>query len=170
MSVSKNQIVSLPSEGRSLALGGLGVIYKVLPEDTSGALAVVEHPMEPRRLVRPHIHAREDEISYIIEGEIGVKIGEREIAAGPGTWVFKPRGVQHTFWNAGPKPARLIEIITPGGFVYYFEELAAILRSGGPPDERKIEQINRKYEVTYNLEWVPDLMVKYRLEKLVGEP
>lgn len=168
--VSKNKIVNLPDEGKSLALGGLSVIYKVLPEDTDGALAVVEHPMEQGRLVRPHTHAREDEISYIIEGNVGVRIGDREITVGAGTWVFKPRGIQHTFWNAGPKPARLIEIITPGAFAHYFEELAAILSSGGPPDERKIDQINGKYEVTYNMEWVPTLMAKYGLKKLVGDP
>ena len=146
------------------------MIYKVLPEDTGGALAVVEHPIEPGRLVRPHMHAREDEISYIVEGEIGVRIGDREIIAGPGTWVFKPRGIMHTFWNAGPKPARLIEIISPGAFAPYFEELATILKTGGPPDEKKIDQLNRKYDVTYSMEWVGGLMAKYGIKKLVGEP
>lgn len=170
MSANKNQIDFLPSTRKSLALGGLEVIYKVLPEDTNGALAVVEHPIEPGRLVRPHTHVREDEISYVVEGEIGLRIGDREMVAGPGTWVFKSRGIQHTFWNAGPNPARLIEIISPGAFAHYFEELAEILSSGGPPDERKIDQINRKYEVAYNLELVPHLMAKYGLEKLVGEP
>ena len=166
----KNQFARMPNEGKSIALGGLGVIYKVLPEETNGALAVVEHPMEPGRLVRPHTHSREDEISYIVEGQIVVKIGDKQVVANPDTWVFKPRGIQHTFWNAGPNPARLLEIITPGAFAYYFEELASILKTQGPPDEVKIEQLNRKYGVSYNLEWVPDLMAKYGLKKLVGEP
>jgi quercetin dioxygenase-like cupin family protein len=168
--VNEREIVSLPSQGKTLALGGLNVVYKVLPEETRGALAVVEHPVEPGRLVRPHIHEHEDEISYIVDGDFGVRIGDREISATLGTWVFKPRGIMHTFWNAGPKPARLIEIITPGAFAYYFEELAAILSAGGPPDEKKIDQINGKYGVSYNLEWVPELMAKYGLKKLVGEP
>jgi len=62
----------------------LGAIYKVMPEDTGGVLAVVEHPMEPKRLVRPHTHAREDEISYIVEGEFGLRIGDKELAAKKG--------------------------------------------------------------------------------------
>jgi hypothetical protein len=81
-----------------------------------------------------------------------------------------PRGIQYTFWNTGPNPARLIEVITPGAFVRYFEELAEILSAGGPPDERRIDRINGIYGVTYNLDWVPGLMAKYGLKKLVGEP
>lgn len=80
--VSKTHPVSPPGEGKSLSLGGLGVIYKVMPEDTDGALAVVEHPIEPGRHVRPHTHSREDEISYVIVGEIGIRIGDREFMAG----------------------------------------------------------------------------------------
>ena len=57
--VSKTHLVSPPGEGKSFSMGGLGVIYKVLGEDTGGALAVVEHPIEPGRLVRPHTHTHE---------------------------------------------------------------------------------------------------------------
>ncbi len=166
--VSKTHFVSPPAEGKSLSLGGLGVIYKVLPEDTGGALAVVEHPIEPGRLVRPHTHTREDEISYIVEGEVGVRVCDREFVAEPGTWVFKPRGVEHTFWNLGPKQARLIEIITPGAFAHYFEELAAIRDAGRPPDQVRLAELRRKYGLSFSMEWVLALKAKYGL-KLVGE-
>ncbi len=160
--------VRLPEEGKSLSLGGLGVIYKVQPEDTDSVLSVVEHPIDAGRLVRPHIHAREDEISYIIQGYVGVRIGELESTAGPGTWVFKPRGVQHTFWNAGPNHARLIEIITPGAFARYFDELAGILNAGTAPDDGRLGELRRKYGVSFSSEWIPALKAKYRL-RLVGE-
>ncbi len=165
---SKSPYVRLPEEGKSLSLGGLGVVYKVLPEETGGALAVVEHPIEAGRLVRPHTHTREDEISYIIQGQVGVRIGERESTAGPGTWVFKPRGVQHTFWNVGPNQARLIEIITPGAFALYFEELAVILNTGTRPDDEMLAELRRKYGLSFSSEWVPELKTKYGL-RLVGE-
>ncbi len=164
----KTPFVRLPEEGKSLSLGGLDVIYKVLPEDTDDALAVVEHPIEAGRLVRPHTHTREDEISYIIQGHVGVRIGEKESTAVPGTWVFKPRGVQHTFWNPGPNQARLIEIITPGTFARYFEELAGILNTGTAPDDGKLADLRRKYGVSFSSEWIPALKAKYRL-RLVGE-
>src|SRR5712692_654576 len=166
--VSKTHLVSPPGEGKSFSMGGLGVIYKVLGEDTGGALAVVEHPIEPGRLVRPHTHTREDEISYVIDGEVGMKVGEEEILAKPGTWVLKPRGIPHTFWNPGSTTARIIEIITPGAFAPYFEELASTLNSGGPPDQEKLAETARKYGLTYKMEWVPALKAKYNL-KLLGE-
>lgn len=58
------------------------------------------------------------------EGEIGVLMGEQTFKAAAGAYVLKPRGVPHTFWNPGPEPARVLEIISPAGFEGYFEELA----------------------------------------------
>jgi hypothetical protein len=57
-----------PGEGRSVWLGGMGVVFKVSGADTGGAFAVVEHPIEPGRLVLPHVHLHEDEYSYVLEG------------------------------------------------------------------------------------------------------
>ena len=96
-------IVVKPDEGRSVALGGMGVVFKLSGADTGGAFAVVEHPIEPGRLVLPHVHQHEDEYSYVLEGTIGARVGDHEVAAaGPGSYLLKPRGLMHTFWNAGP--------------------------------------------------------------------
>ncbi len=57
------RIAVKPDEGRSVSLGGMGVIFKIGGADTGGAFAVVEHPIEPGRLVRPHVHRHEDECS-----------------------------------------------------------------------------------------------------------
>jgi uncharacterized cupin superfamily protein len=59
---------------------------------------------------------------YVLEGTIGARVGDREVVAGAGSYL-KPRGL-HTFWNAGPGPARLLEVIAPAGFETYFAELA----------------------------------------------
>jgi hypothetical protein len=53
-------IVVQPSAGRSVSLGGMGVVFKVSGADTGGAFAVVEHPIDPGRLVLPHVHLHED--------------------------------------------------------------------------------------------------------------
>ena len=53
-------LVVRPGEGRSVSLGGMGVVFKVSGADTGGAFAVVEHPIEPGRLVLPHVHLREE--------------------------------------------------------------------------------------------------------------
>ncbi len=99
----------------------------------------------------------------MIEGEIGVLIGEEELRAGPGTYVLKPRGVPHAFWNAGPEPARILEIISPAGFERYFEELAGVLSSGGPPDLARISEIAGRYGLTFHVEQVSELLERHGL-------
>ncbi|HTA41177.1 MAG TPA: cupin domain-containing protein [Bryobacteraceae bacterium] len=95
-------LVVKPGEGRSVSLGGMGVVFKISGANTGGAFAIVEHPIDAGRLVLPHVHRHEDEYSYVLEGTIGARVGDREIVAGPGSYVIKPRGLMHTFWNAGP--------------------------------------------------------------------
>ena len=155
-----------PDEGTAVALGGIGVVFKVRGEDTGGAFSIVEHPVEPGTLVPPHTHAREDELSFVIEGEFGVKVGAKVFSATPGSYVFKPRGVPHTFWNAGPKRARLLEIIFPAGFERYFTEMARLIPPEGQPDFEQVAQLAARYDLTFELGWVPDLAKKYNLKVL----
>src|SRR5262249_27873876 len=68
MTTEVPRVVVKPGEGRSVWLGGMGAVFKVSGADTGGAFAVVEHPIEPGRLVLPHVHRHEDEYSYVLEG------------------------------------------------------------------------------------------------------
>ena len=155
-------IVVKPGEGRSVWLGGMGVAFKLSGAETGGAFAVVEHPIEPGRLILPHVHEHEDEYSYVLEGTIGARVGDHEVVAGQGSYVIKPLGLMHTFWNAGPGPARLAELISPAGFEKYFAELA----EAEDPDWR--QELAAKYGVTYSDEWVAELTSRYNL-KLLGQ-
>ena len=157
-------------EGASVSLGGVGVDFKIPAEVTGGAFSVVEHPLEPGRLIPPHIHYAEDELSYVLSGEIGVRIGDRDYVAGPGTYVFKPRNIPHTFWNAGPEPARLLEIIWPAGFENFFAELGELTASASPEElPEKRAALARTYDHYYvHPEWVPELKAKHGL-KMLGE-
>jgi mannose-6-phosphate isomerase-like protein (cupin superfamily) len=151
-----------PGEGRSVSLGGMGVVFKVSGEDTGGAFAIVEQPIEPEPLVLPHVHLREDEYSYVLEGKIGARVGEHEVIAGPRSYLFKPRGLMHTFWNTGPGPGRPLEVIAPAGCKVYFTELA----EAGDPDQQ--QELATKYGVTYSSDWVAKLTSSYN-QKLLGQ-
>ena len=83
-------LVVRPGEGRSVSLGGMGVVFKVSGADTGRAFAVVEHPIEPGRLVLTQVHLREDEYSYVMEGTIGARVGDQEVTAGPGSYLLRP--------------------------------------------------------------------------------
>ncbi len=150
-------------EATSVHLGGLGVIFRLRGQATGGTFSLVERPIAPGTLAPPHTHSREDEYSYLLEGEVGVRIGEQEFLATAGETIIKPRGVSHTFWNAGPQPARLLEVIAPAGFESYFEEMAPVLNVDGPPNEEQMDSIAEKYGLTYQMEQIPALMMKYHL-------
>jgi quercetin dioxygenase-like cupin family protein len=129
------------------------------------ALSQSEHPIEPRQLVIPHVHEREDEFSYVLEGEIGARIGEQELTVGPGAYVLKPRGIPHTFWNPTDRPARVLEIISPAGFEMFFRDWA-VLAAPGVPDIAAITAVEDRYGNGGQLgqmDWIPDLMQRYGL-------
>jgi quercetin dioxygenase-like cupin family protein len=120
-----------PDAGQTVQLGPLGVRLMLGSEQTGGGFSLVEHPMAPRGLGAPmHVHKNEDEYSYVLEGEVGVQVGDDVVIGRPGDLISKPRGIWHAFWNAGDELARLLEIISPGGFEGYFAELAPLL----PPE------------------------------------
>lgn len=127
----------------------LGNRYLLRGGDTGGRFAMLEHTIAPRALAAPmHTHEREDEFSLILEGRVGVQIGDEVTVAGPGDLVRKPRGVPHAFWNAGDEPARLIELISPAGFEAYFAEMAPILNAEGPPDAAALAAVQARYGLT----------------------
>ena len=157
-------LVILPGQGNAVHMGGLGVVFKLLSADTGGRFAVVEHPLAPGTLGGPpHVHHWEDEASYVLEGEMTALVGDQLIHAPAGTLVFKPKGVRHTFWNQGPAPARILEIISPAGFETYFEELAEIVSPGGPPDIARLIALAQKYELELDMSAVPELSQKYHV-------
>jgi mannose-6-phosphate isomerase-like protein (cupin superfamily) len=153
-----------PGEGKALRLGSIGVRFMIGGEDSDGGVALVEHPMGPGKLAAPlHRHSREDEYSFVLEGRVGALLGDEVVYGGPGDLIFKPRGQWHTFWNAGDRPARILEIISPAGFERYFEQLAELLRDGGPPDPAAVTALAAAYGLELDLESVARLTREYGL-------
>ena len=144
-------------------MGAHGVVFKLWGEDTGGAVAIVEHPFPVGALVPPHLHTREDEYSIVTEGEIGFRSGDREVVLGAGGYITKPRGELHTMWNAGPTPARMIEVISPAGFEKYFRDLVDLTANGAPPFEA-IAALAKTYGLQFGQPpWLPDLIARYNL-------
>ena len=89
--------------------------YKVESADSAGSLAVLEVEIPAHTLVKPHTHSREDEFSLVVDGTVGARIGDRELTAGPGCYLVKPRGTAHAMWNAASTPATVIRDPVPRG-------------------------------------------------------
>jgi quercetin dioxygenase-like cupin family protein len=161
--------VRQPGEGDSGGLvPGLGVIWKLDTEHTNGMVSIVEHPFAVGTLVPPHLHHREDEYSIVTEGQIGFRSGDREVVLGAGGYITKPRGEVHAMWNAGDTPARMIEVISPGGFEGFFREVSELVAAGPPSLEARLQIADR-----YGLEfaepsWLPDIIERYGLNPPPG--
>jgi mannose-6-phosphate isomerase-like protein (cupin superfamily) len=157
-----------PNDGKAGFLGSIGVRFMIDGEDAGGDFSLVEHPMSPRALAAPlHLHEREDEYSFVLEGRMGALLGDEVVEAGPGDLVFKPRNQWHTFWNAGDEPCRILEIIAPAGFEHFFKELVdmdGVLKAS----QEELGALNDRYGLEMKPETVPDLVERFGL--VVGEP
>ena len=152
-----------PGAGSQGWLGAIGVSFKLWDRDTGGALSIVEPPFPVGALVPPHLHTREDEYSIVTEGQIGFRSGDREVVLGPGGYITKPRGELHTMWNAGPEPARMIEVISPAGFEHCFREMAD-LTAAGPPQLPEVMALAGRYGLQFGQpDWLPELIALYLL-------
>ena len=154
------RMVVRPGEGRVTVAGPVGVVEKVHGRRTNGVISIVEHPIAPGHLVPPHTHADFDEWSYVLEGRVGARIGDQEFTAEPGSYILKPRRIIHAFWNAGPAPARIIEIITPAGFEDFFAEVGRALKTGAI-DPGFMAALRARYGTTTDMAWVPQLEARY---------
>ena len=154
-----------PQQGDRVDIGGFGTRYLIRGEDTGGRFALVEHDLAPRILAAPvHTHEREDEYSFVQSGRIGVEIGGDVHVAGPGELVVKPRGIPHAFWNAGDEPARILELISPGGFEAYFVELAPHLPPRRPePDFAGLGATQARYGLTMDPSSIGRLVAEHGL-------
>ncbi|MEU8797419.1 quercetin 2,3-dioxygenase [Spirillospora sp. NPDC048819] len=100
--------------------------------DTNGALGAVE-VAGPKGAVPPlHVHHREDEAFYVLEGDYSVFVGDDVIKASPGTWVWGPRDVPHGY-QVHSERGRHLSLVMPGGFEAFFEEVAAIATPDADP-------------------------------------
>ena len=126
-------IVRGPGDGEVVSLGDAGdVTLKAVGAETGGNLAIYEFSMPPSTAGPPeHLHRSWDEAFIVLDGEMTFLIDGETHLAPAGSVVFIPRGVPHTFWNAGDAPARQVTVFTPAGIEHYFRDVTAVLAAGG---------------------------------------
>jgi mannose-6-phosphate isomerase-like protein (cupin superfamily) len=152
-----------PHDGKTVDLGSVGVRFMAWSEETGGGFSLIEHPIPPLTLVAPlHRHSREDEYSFVLEGRMGARLGDEVVHAETGDFVFKPREQWHTFWNAGDAPCRILEIISPGGFEGFFDDLAAAMASADF-DPSRMPDLGGRYGVEFDPDSVPRLCAEHGL-------
>ena len=141
------------------ALGGVQYRFMIDGADTGGRFALVQHLFPPKALAAPmHRHHDEDEYTYVLTGRIGFVIEGRELVAGPGDLLFKPRGQWHTFWNAGDEPASCLELISPAGLEQLFRAMAE-----QPPSPESLATLARDFHCDLDMDATTPLVERLGL-------
>ncbi len=113
--MSRNPVINSPSKGRTVAV--VGDVYRFLAtgEDTNGNYALIEALVGPGGGPPPHVHSREEEGFYILEGEITFTIKGERVVAKAGTFANMPVGTPHSFKNENNRPAKMLISVAPAG-------------------------------------------------------
>ena len=135
-------------EGRTsepLDILGQECMVKLANADTHGAAAIFHLDAPPMSGPPLHRHSREDEWFYVLDGQVTMEVDGRRSVLSTGGSAFVPRGTAHAFQNFGPAGARLLVMVTPGGFDQFFGALSALNKPLPAPDFIRTEQIMKEY-------------------------
>src|SRR5438552_6811603 len=137
--------IKTPPQGRTVAV--VGDVYRFLAtgEDTIGKYALWEAILPPGGGPPPHVHSREEEGFYVLEGEITLFLGDQRLTASAGMFANMPVGTPHSFKNEGGKPARMLISVAPAGLEQMFFEVGVPVPPGAttaaPPTREEIEKL-----------------------------
>ena len=134
-----SRVVGFDREGGERLLWmGEPTLLKVTGEDTGGAYSFAEVFVNQTSPVPLHTHSREDEAFYVLEGDITFQVGDETIEAGPGSFVFGPKGVPHTYTVNSPT-ARVLMLFSPAGFENFIRATSVATDSLEMPRPEDVE-------------------------------
>jgi quercetin dioxygenase-like cupin family protein len=143
--------VAAAGEGETVWFLQNRMTVKATAETTGGAYGLVESWIAPGASPPLHIHRREDEAFWVIEGQLRFRVGDTDIAAGPGAFVFASRDVPHSFIVEGETPAHVLTLLSPGGGEQFFVDGGRPAEGPGLPPEpvldiEKLKRLGPLYE------------------------
>lgn len=124
---------SIPSgEGERIWIVGDTMTLKATGESTGASLLLLENLTAPGGGPPPHIHTREDEFFYVLDGTFEIRVGDAVHVLGPGGYAYAPRGTVHNFRNTADTPSRVLIGFTPAGMEGFFRESGRPASDDGP--------------------------------------
>ena len=151
-----SDLLKLPGEGETTATD---MIIKARARDMGGDFSVMEGVIEPHSLLAPHTHRFEDQLVFVITGQLSFEVGGEEglhFTAPAGSYIQKPRGIKHCFWNPNGEPARYIELSGRDGFEGFVD-------SKQEGDVKSTLNAEHDWGMIFHLEDIPRLMKENHL-------
>ena len=141
-------VVHRPGEGETHKIGsGSSVTIKAAGDQTDGTFFLSETVIEPGFPGPPaHVHRQLHDMFFVLDGTLTVRLQDRTMEAGPGTFVCVPPGVVHTFSNRSDAPVRFLNFNTPSGWEGYMRDLSKELAGGRRPTSEEIGRIASRYD------------------------
>jgi quercetin dioxygenase-like cupin family protein len=139
-------VVIPPDSGK--VLNFLGVTHKLTRQHTGGAYYLFEFAFHPESGNGLHVHSYEDEVVYVLEGAIQIRLGNEKLQAVAGGVAHLPKRIPHALYNPLKTPSRYLAIAIPGGMENFFDELDVAL-AAGTLDDTMHKEISRKYGIAW---------------------
>jgi quercetin dioxygenase-like cupin family protein len=152
---SRRPVVLGPGEGESVWFVNSRMTVKATGASTGGQYGLLESTIPPGFSPPMHIHHREDESFYVLEGELRLQCGDETFVASAGSYIFLPRDVPHSFVVEGDTPARMLTIETPGGGEQFFVDAGRPAEGQGLPSPAPVDvELLRRVGNVYGAEVV----------------
>src|SRR5215208_4268097 len=145
--IPQQPIAVQPGSGRELK--SLGVTHKLVSAQTGGAYYLCEAIFGPESGSPLHIHHHEDEVIYVLEGAIDIRLADETLHVPAGGIVHLPKGIPHALYNPLQSSLKILVHTVPAGLEHYFDEVEAALQDGSLDDTT-----HTKISMKYGLEWL----------------
>ncbi len=137
----------LPNTGKVLEY--VGATNKLTGQETGGAYYLFESVFDPGDGNRLHVHSREDEMGYVLEGALEVRLADQTLVVEAGGVAHLPKHIPHALRNPLDRPSRYLFMAIPAGLDEWFEALEAAHTAGALDDA-----MFRKLSLDYGIEWL----------------
>ncbi len=155
ITIQPRAVVVPSDEGRAVWFTNNRITIKATAEDTGGAFGLWESFVPPGSSPALHVHHREEETFWVLEGRLTIRCGDETFSAGPGSMAVLPRDVPHTFVAEGATPAHLLTLATPGGIEGYFVAAGRPAENDGlPPAEPPDIELLQRFSTDFGFEIV----------------
>ena len=148
MSSNHPQPILVPA-GQGKMIEFIGIRHKLTPQQTNSGYYLFEFELDPESGNRLHRHQYEDEVVYVIEGAIEIRLEDQKSQATKGGVAHMPKGIPHALYNPLKTISKYLAMAVPGGMDKFFDELAEAQEAGQLDDAA-----HRAISLKYGIEWL----------------